>query len=796
MNSKLSLKQQNHELLEENLKLRAQIEQLTNESKKCARELRLANSFLDKVTKSAEAKDTLNNALLEANERQRTYTDMLLQNCPNIIMLFNNEGFFVLSTEVLLTVTNIPNFDYIKKKKYDEVLSKYLSQEYMAAFDTAFHTVVHKEQLVTIDFIADFAQTGQQRYYSSVFRKAETGVSREEGSVTGVLVVLVDLTEYIVEKQKAETANNAKSVFLATMSHEIRTPMNTIIGLTQMQLNNSDLQEKYLDIFFRIYNASSSLLRIIDDILDLSKIETGKMELIPIEYDVPTFISDTIQLNIVRIGKKPIDLIINVSPDLPAKLFGDELRLKQILNNLLSNAIKYTDKGFVRLSISHRIENENVLLQFIIEDTGQGLRKEDQYHLFSEFLRFNAKANRKTEGTGLGLSITKNLVKMMDGTIDVESVYNKGSIFTIVVKQISVQSQPIGIDIAEQLNNYIFISERTSIISKLTRETMPEAKILVVDDLESNLFVAESILSPYGITIDKALSGIEAIEKVVSGNTYDVIFMDHMMPIMDGIETTQKLRELGYNGFIIALTANTLVGNKELFQSEGFNDFISKPIDVQQMDEILKIYVKKVKPELMNKNIKNNLDFPMPNPIHTSQSHNTELIKTLLRDTKNAVLNFRNLLINKDLTLIGSTAHSIKPILAYFGEGNLSNTALLIEKACRDRDQEFVSSTVESFTLALEQLIAQYDQQEFLPTDETIDKEDLDFLQKNLFILKAACQNYDDSLVYITLDTINNKLWKSTTKKELDQIRENIYLHSNFEEAGGIIEKMINEYNR
>ena len=394
-------------------------------------------------------------------------------------------------------------------------------------------------------------------------------------------------------RYESEQANKSKTNFLATMSHEIRTPMNAIIGITQIQLQKENLQEEYAEVFEMIYSSGNSLLGIINDILDMSKIETGKLDINPVEYDTPNFINDTVQLNILRIGDKKIDFKLKVDENLPSKLYGDELRVKQVLNNLLSNAIKYTEKGFVKLSVGHSASDDGyITMSFCVEDTGQGLTAENKELLFVEYSRFNLEANRTTEGAGLGMTITKKLVEMMDGTISLESEYGKGSAFTVTIRQKQVECSPIGPEIVERLHNFTYVDESHIYQSHIVYEPMPYGSVLVVDDVETNLYVAEGILSLYELHVELAESGYEAIEKVESGKEYDIIFMDHMMPNMDGIVATQKLRELGYKGTIVALTANALVGNEEMFTQNGFDGFVPKPIDLRSIDVILNKFIR------------------------------------------------------------------------------------------------------------------------------------------------------------------------------------------------------------
>jgi len=391
-------------------------------------------------------------------------------------------------------------------------------------------------------------------------------------------------------RAEADQANKSKSGFLATMSHEIRTPLNAIIGLTQVQLQHKELPHDCFESLEIIYASGNSLLKIINDILDLSKVETGILELTPEEYDMPSLINDTVQLNVVRIGDKKIEFQLDVDENLPFKVIGDGLRVKQILNNLISNAIKYTGEGYVRLTATYEPDGDDVVLSFTVKDTGAGVSEEDQLRLFSEYARFGANKNTPVEGTGLGLPIAKKLAEMMGGDITVHSVSGKGSEFMVSIKQKAVDCEPIGPDVAEKLKKFKY-SDDSHTLSQIDYAQLPDGNVLIVDDVEINLFVAEAVLKPYNLNIEMVTGGQAAIDKVESGKIYDIIFMDHMMPGLDGIETTEKLREMGYNGTIIALTANALVGNDVMFAAHGFDGFISKPIDIKDLDEIVGKYI-------------------------------------------------------------------------------------------------------------------------------------------------------------------------------------------------------------
>jgi PAS domain S-box-containing protein len=436
---------------------------------------------------------------------------------------------------------------------------------------------------------------GQQFYFEIV-------VSKLANESKGYFVNIVNITPVMKARFEAEAASRSKSAFLATMSHEIRTPLNAIIGLSDIELQKELSADTRTNIE-KINGSGGNLLSIINDILDISKIETGNLTLIPVDYDIPSLVNDTVQLNVVRIGSKRITFKLKIEDSVPVRLFGDELRIKQILNNLLSNAFKYTDEGDVTLTISWKKREEDAWITFAIQDSGQGIREKDIPKLFSEYSQLDARANRHIEGTGLGLSITKNLVLLMNGKINVESEHGKGSIFTVQIPQRIIDGTPIGEKVARNLESFRFKDVHNSQSLRLVRSYMPYGKVLVVDDVETNLDVAKGLLLPYGLSIDTASSGLEAIEKIKkAGNAeeadrYDAIFMDHMMPGMDGIEAVRIIRneldgDYGKKVPIIALTANALTGNERMFLANGFTAFISKPIDVMHLDAALNTWIR------------------------------------------------------------------------------------------------------------------------------------------------------------------------------------------------------------
>ncbi|MDR0656624.1 MAG: response regulator [Treponema sp.] len=406
--------------------------------------------------------------------------------------------------------------------------------------------------------------------------------------------------ELEVQTNLAQAASRAKSEFLARMSHEIRTPLNAIIGLAEVELQKDPSGEtgEHLD---EMYSSGNALLSIINELLDISRIESGHFDLVPLEYSTAVLFRDCIRLNMVRIGSKPIEFKTAIEADLPVKLCGDELRIKQILNNLLSNAIKYTEMGTVTLRAASAVcdDPEYCEMRIEVEDTGKGIRKEDLENLFSEYRRLDEKTNHGIEGTGLGLSIAKHLVELMGGSIEVKSEYGKGSVFSARFHQKIIDPAPLGKETVEKLALPEGWSEGRHNIMNIDHFQIPDKSVLVVDDVATNLKVAQGLLKPYGMHVSIAKSGQQAIKILKeSPMHFDLIFMDHMMPVMDGIETVRFIRDnidsdYARNVPIIALTANAVNGTDKLFMDSGFQDFLSKPINVKKLDYILRRWLLK-----------------------------------------------------------------------------------------------------------------------------------------------------------------------------------------------------------
>ncbi len=460
-------------------------------------------------------------------------------------------------------------------------------------------TSINKEQgYCTDDKIYAFIQ-GSQDFFDWKDRhyQVEETVLKDNELIQGYMMTIVDVTKIIEQNHlmkrlvlQTEDANRAKTNFVSNMSHEIRTPMNSIVGITEILLRSrhSPKEQEYL---LNIQSSGRVLLTIINDVLDCSKMEAGKMQLFDEPYDTCSLFHDLRISMENRIGHSGLELIYDIDQDIPCKLKGDMGRIRQVIINLVNNAIKYTEKGSVRFSVRVRQKNtDKVMLYYEVADTGIGIREEDQKILFDAFQRVEMDRNRYVEGTGLGLTISQNLVNMMGGVIEVESEYGKGSRFFFTIEQTIIDPTPVSaVNYNGQKDN---VTEKEAECLFIA----PEAHILLVDDNELNLVVAKELLKPLRMQIDTAENGLQAV-KMVRGSQYDLVLMDHMMPVMDGIEAAKAIRALPEDKYqnlpIIALTANAMVDARKEFLNAGMNGFVAKPIDFTRICNQLKLWLPK-----------------------------------------------------------------------------------------------------------------------------------------------------------------------------------------------------------
>jgi signal transduction histidine kinase/CheY-like chemotaxis protein len=745
--------------------------------------------------------------------------------------------------------------------------------------------------------------------------------------------------------ESLEIASKSKSDFLANMSHEIRTPMNAITGMAELMLRGK-LNDEARGYALDIKQAGSNLLSIINDLLDFSKIETGKMEILSVKYFLSSLINDTVNIVRMRIMEKPIRFYTNIDGKIPNSLFGDEVRLRQIILNLLSNAVKYTGKGHISLSINvDKRDQEQVWLKISVTDTGKGIKQDDQEKLFGDFVRVDAQNNRGIEGTGLGLAITRRLCILMGGDIDVRSEYGKGSEFTVIIPQTISSPEPFAV-VKDPANKKVLVYEGRTVYNQsvcwslsnmdvpytktetledfsnalmreewffvfssyglfeeikvkmdqdkavfpggkkpplalmvewgaephipgvrflslpvqtlaianvlngkadhkdfagksafagLTRFIIPHARLLVVDDIATNLKVAEGLLTPYNATVDTCQSGIEAIE-LVKQREYDLVFMDHMMPEMDGIEATAAIRawekEQERKSMsltegetqkycepsvrrkqvpIIALTANAVVGMREMFISKGFNDFLAKPIDVSKLNEILDNWIRKEKREVDNRPLIADSEDAISHPLIISGvdvqhgitmtggtlSSYKQVLALFCKDARDRLPLLQNTPTVNILPIFITQVHALKSALASLGAADASARAAALEAAGKAEDLIFIENHLSDFTAHLTGLTKHIESA--LIAEAALENDSMDIaddvtdiaifvpLLQELSI--ALRERKADDLDRI-LDELMQQPLDSRSKEALEQISDEILI-AEYKNAGEIVNRLL-----
>jgi signal transduction histidine kinase/CheY-like chemotaxis protein/HPt (histidine-containing phosphotransfer) domain-containing protein len=592
-------------------------------------------------------------------------------------------------------------------------------------------------------------------------------------------------TRELAEQVRAtEAANEAKGRFLANMSHEIRTPLNAVIGLSELMLNEEGEKTERARNLGKIQQAGSLILSMVNDILDISKIESDKLELAPVAYETDERIAAVASMNLLRGGGKDIRFVLDMDEQYPKRLYGDDIRLTQVFNNLLSNAFKYTRQGEVCWSLACERDGDAMWITSSVRDTGIGIRPEDVEKLFVNYNQVDIRANRAIEGTGLGLAIAKRLLEMMDGSISVESEYGKGSVFTVRFRQGFVSDETIGRDVVEDLKNFRFPCSGGKPKEKLEYIRLPEARVLVVDDVETNLDVAKGMLKPYGMRVDCLASGEEAVAAIREGKIrYDAIFMDHMMPGINGVEALQRIRALGGEYAtrvpVIVLTANVLTGNEQKFLAQGFQDFLGKPTETSQLDAIVRKWVAKQDrpptsdatsgrsgqtetgnaPRLCAGPVISGLD--LEKALSRFGGDEQSLAQVLHSYTKHTPGLLRRMVAvsETDLGEYVIAAHGVKGSSYGIGASALGDKAAELERAARGGDSVFVAANTVAFIAEAERLMSEVNA---LLSGMNADKPERAAPDPAVLArLRASCQNYDMDGVDRALDELESHRYAS-----------------------------------
>jgi signal transduction histidine kinase/PAS domain-containing protein len=540
-------------------------------------DLRPAKAVMDK---QRELENALHEQRMNDNTRTMELTQQLLDNSPVFVELWDADGNMVYCNGKMTELLGTSNRDEFTERFFKcsaptqangIPTGKYNAQMLDYALE---HGTARCEWLFVLP-------TGEEMPTES------TWVHFMHQGKPLIVAYSVDLRP-IRSAMEALESNEAKSRFLARMSHELRTPISAVLSISEVQLRNQAMPPGQEEVFERIYDSAKMLLNIVNDILDLSKIESGMMTIVNEEYDVASLVGDVAQLHTLYSERGGVGFKVAVDENLPAKLVGDPLRIRQIISNLLTNAFKYTEAGMVSLSLRReQLSEGRIYLLICIQDTGMGMTKEQITGLNVEYTRFHEREKPNIGGTGLGIPIIYSLAKMMDAKFDLTSEAGKGTLAIIAIPQEVAGAELLGSELATSLQNLEIRSWSAARELQFVPTQLPHGRVLVVDDVNTNLYVMEAMLDAFGIQGHLCERAGEAIEQIKAGAVYDVIFMDHMMPEMDGVEATQALRAMGYDAPIVALTADAISGQAEMFMANGFTGFMTKPVDIELLDSYL-----------------------------------------------------------------------------------------------------------------------------------------------------------------------------------------------------------------
>ena len=747
--------------------------------------------------------------------RHEKCLSLLLANSPSIILLLNPKLQIEFCTKYFIEKAGLKNTINIFEHTLPEILSSFQDAASLEKLLEQIQNAIKINAPSFCDVTFYFNEDGSAEDFSGVL----VPMTDEHQQNNGLILMFHDVTDLKRSSENALASNRAKSSFLSKMSHEIRTPMNAIIGMTKL-IMQEDISSSVREMATTIQHSGNHMLSVINGILDFSKIESGQIEVANEEYLFHSVINDVVNIINTHNNNPKVTFTAYMEHNVPNYMYGDSVRLQQILLNILSNAVKYTFEGYVTMDISWQKTGDDTLQLIIqVEDTGIGIKPENMKTLFDEFAQFDLEKTRNIEGTGLGLAITRNLVKLMGGEIKVKSTYGVGSTFTVLLpqkyKESTLSKNFIWETESESKKNNVLVTGRTRIdtVKEYEEEIhfiAPSVKILVVDDIDINLQVAVGMLEPYGIQTDVCLNGKEAIGAIKS-NDYDLIFMDHMMPEMNGVEAVAIIRGMDkkYSDLpIIALTANAIVGAREMFLENGFNDFLSKPIETGKLNNVLARWIPSEKWELVNKDVYASWEEePFVSisiddvDIADGVSHSGGSIKSYLnilavfcKDGRAKIDELANCLKSGNLPLYTTYVHALKSACANIGANKHSEEANALEAAGLKQDLSFIEKHNSVFVANLKKLLDDVEAAVLAHSpkfedDKTLDR---DVLNKHLSKLKSALESFDAAAINETSEILQDFTQFSSVDEALSNILQNTLI-GNYKEAVLRIEEMLLE---